>query len=69
MKALQEQDKILNQLKQRITLLERDNAMLKNDNRSMQDLEIKLKEANNEIKRLMSMVTEVNNLKKGFLYI
>lgn len=43
--------------------------MLKNDNRSMQDLEIKLKEANNEIKRLMSMVTEVNNLKKGFLYI
>jgi len=64
-KALMEQDKVLAQLKAKTVQLERENAVLKNDNRSMQDIEVKLKEANQEIKRLMNMVTEVHSLKKG----
>lgn len=64
-KALMEQDKVLAQLKAKTAQLERENAVLKNDNRSMQDIEVKLKEANQEIKRLMNMVTEVHSLKKG----
>lgn len=64
-KALAEQDKLMNQLKNRVKSLEKENALLKNDNRAMQDVEGKLKEANQEIKRLMNMVTEVNSLKAG----
>ena len=64
-KALMEQDKVLAQLKAKTVQLERENAVLKNDDRSMQDIEVKLKEANQEIKRLMNMVTEVHSLKKG----
>ena len=64
-KALAEQDKLMNHLKTRVKTLEKENALLKNDNRAMQDVETKLKESNTEIKRLMNMVTEVNALKAG----
>lgn len=64
-KALVEQDKQLAQLKHRVKLLEKETAVLRNDNRSMQDVEAKLKDANTEISRLMGMVAEVSTLKAG----
>lgn len=64
-KALAEQDKLLSHLKSRVKALEKENALLKNDNRAMQDVEGKLKEANQEIKRLMNMVTELSAMKAG----
>lgn len=64
-KALKEQDKTLNQIKNRVKMLEQECQMLKKDNRAMQELEYKLKESNSEIKRLMDMVAEVNALKAG----
>lgn len=44
-KALAEQDKLLSHLKTRVKQLEKENALLKNDNRALQDVELKLKEA------------------------
>jgi chromosome segregation ATPase len=64
-KALAEQDKLLNHLKTRVKQLEKENALLKTDNRGMQDVETKLKEANQEIKRLMNLASEASALKVG----
>ena len=54
-KALNEQDKIIADLKTRVKVLERESNKLRADNRSMQDIEMKLKEANAEIARLMTV--------------
>lgn len=64
-KALAEQDKLLSHLKTRVKQLEKENALLKNDNRALQDVELKLKEAHSEVKRLMTVVAEVQALKVG----
>lgn len=64
-KALQEHDKTLNHYKTRVKQLERETAILKNDNRAMQELEVKLKESNQEIKRLLTIVAEGGNSSKG----
>lgn len=64
-KALQEHDKTLNHYKTRVKQLERETAMLKNDNRAMQELEMKVKESNQEIKRLLTMVAEGGNPSKA----
>ncbi len=45
--------------------LEKESVKLKQEHQSLIDLEIKHKEANTEIKRLMAMVTEMNALKVG----
>ena len=63
-KALQEHDKTLNHYKTRVKQLERETAILKNDNRAMQELEVKLKENNQEIKRLLTVVAEGGNPNK-----
>lgn len=63
-KALQEHDKTLNHYKTRVKQLERETAILKNDNRAMQELEVKLKESNQEIKRLLTIVAEGGNSSK-----
>jgi DNA repair exonuclease SbcCD ATPase subunit len=63
-KALQEHDKTLSHYKNRVKQLERETAVLKNDNRAMQELEAKLKEANQEIKRLLTAIAEGNNAGK-----
>ena len=57
-KALQEHDKTLSHYKNRVKQLERETAILKNDNRAMQELEVKLKESNVEIKRLLTLISE-----------
>lgn len=63
-KALQEHDKTLSHYKNRVKQLERETAILKNDNRAMQELELKLKESNAEIKRLLTLIAEGNNPNK-----
>lgn len=63
-KALQEHDKTLSHYKNRVKQLERETAILKNDNRAMQEVELKLKESNNEIKRLLTLIAEGNNPNK-----
>ena len=65
MKALSEQDKQIADLRNAIKLMERDNNRLRTDNRSMQDVEHKLRDANIEIARLMTMASEVSSLKAG----
>jgi hypothetical protein len=60
-KALAEHDKMLSHYKNRVNQLERETAILKNDNRMMQELESKLKEANQEIKRLLTAIADGNN--------
>jgi hypothetical protein len=55
----------LNHYKTRVKQLERETAMLKNDNRAMQELEMKVKEGNQEIKRLLTMVAEGGNPSKA----
>ncbi len=64
-KALQEHDKTLNHYKTRVKQLERETAILKNDNRAMQELEVKLKESNQEIKRLLTVVADGGNPNKA----
>jgi hypothetical protein len=58
-KALMEQDKLISTMKNRLKTLEKDNTLLKHENHSLLDLEMKLKESSNEIKRLMNLVTEL----------
>lgn len=57
-KALTEQDKLLTAYKNRVKILEKEAVMLKHDNRTMQDVENKLKDAHGEIKRLMTCLAE-----------
>jgi hypothetical protein len=64
-KALQEHDKTLSHYKNRVKQLERETAILKNDNRAMLELEVKLKESNQEIKRLLTAIAEGNNPSKA----
>jgi hypothetical protein len=64
-KALQEHDKTLSHYKNRVKQLERETAILKNDNRAMMELEVKLKESNQEIKRLLTTIAEGNNPNKA----
>jgi small-conductance mechanosensitive channel len=54
-KALTEQDKIITDLKGRVKKLEREATRLQGDNRSLMDVEHKLKEANAEIAKLMTV--------------
>ena len=49
------QDKTIADYKARVKVLERDTNRLRADNRSMQDVEQKLKEANAEIAKLMTV--------------
>jgi len=63
-KALTEQDKTLAAMKEKVRKLETDCNRLQADNRSMMDLEGKLREANAEIQRLMSMAGEVTALRE-----
>jgi hypothetical protein len=63
-KALAEQDKLLAQLKQRVKVLEKENALLRNDNKALQDVEIKLKDSHAEVKRLLTLVSEVQATKQ-----
>lgn len=60
-KALMEQDKLISTMKNRLKLLEKDNALLKHENQSLLDLEMKVKEANQEIKRLMNIITDLQS--------
>eukprot|EP01033_Poteriospumella_lacustris_P011781 gene11781-8391_t len=64
-KALAEQDKLLSHQKSRVKALEKENALLRNDNRALQDVELKLKESHAEVKRLLTIVNEVQQLKMG----
>lgn len=64
-KALNEQDKALNHLKGAMKELQRECAMLRNENRAMQELEVKLKEANQEIQRLMTKISDANRPAAG----
>lgn len=53
LRALSEQDKNIANIRTQMKQLERENTRLKADSRNTVDLEAKLKEANNEITRLM----------------
>eukprot|EP00981_Chlorochromonas_danica_P004567 scaffold912_cov187-Ochromonas_danica.AAC.45 len=64
-KALSEQDKMLQVYKNRVKALEKETVLLKHDNRALQDVENKLKEANNEVKRLLTLLAEANNPNKA----
>jgi len=63
LRSLSEQDKLLVNYKNRIKSLEKENFLLKQDNQSLQDLESKLKDSNNEIKRLMNILNEIQAMK------
>jgi DNA repair exonuclease SbcCD ATPase subunit len=62
-KALAEQDKVLHIYKTRVKALEKEVALLKHDNRALQDVENKLKEANQETKRLMTALADAHTSK------
>lgn len=44
--------------KGRVKALEKETALLKHDNRALQDVENKLKESNSEVKRLMTLLAD-----------
>ncbi|RYY68239.1 hypothetical protein EON63_24995, partial [archaeon] len=48
----------LGMYKGRVKALEKESALLKHDNRALQDVENKLKESNTEVKRLMTLLAE-----------
>jgi small-conductance mechanosensitive channel len=54
------QDKIITDLKARVKKLEREATRLQGDNRSLMDVEHKLKEANAEIAKLMTVTVLMN---------
>jgi hypothetical protein len=64
-KSLMEQDKLISTMKHRLKLLEKDNTLLKHENQSLLELEMKLKESNGEIKRLMNLLTEAGSSASG----
>lgn len=55
-KALIEQDKQLSELQLQLSRYERENVKLKTENRTIRDIEVKLKDANNEINRLRNVL-------------
>jgi hypothetical protein len=65
MKALSEQDKLLSQLRNQLKALEKENIRIKINTRNNNDLNQSLKEANEEITRLMIVASEVSTLKAG----
>ena len=73
-KSLMEQDKLISTMKHRLKLLEKDNTLLKHENQALLEMEMKLKDANQEVKRLMNLVTELQgasgkeDFKKGTGY-
>jgi hypothetical protein len=63
MKALMEQDKQIDEMRKNIQSFERENVRLKAENRSMIDMEGRLRDANAEIQRLTAVAGEVSALK------
>ncbi len=65
MKAISDQDKALLSMKTTLNLLERENLRLRADNRSLQDLELKLRDTSAENTRLLAIAGEVTALRAG----
>lgn len=61
-KALSEQDKVFSQIKSRLKVVEKENAVLTNERYGVKEIENKLNDANQEINRLMTIVSIISIL-------